>query len=146
MADDGVVASSSPVREEDDLDRPVTRREFNAFVGEMRTWIELERKKQEAERTEREAEKKEREAEKKEREAEKKDREAERAEKAAEKAKINARENADKEERDLMQQKWKEGKLLEYTLLFFRIHQGGADACFYQHSLQFVVGGHAKTE
>ena len=142
MADDGVVASSlSPVREEDDLDRPVTRREFNAFVGEMRTWIELERKKQAAERTEREAEKKER-------EAEKKEREAERAEKAAEKAKIDARENADKEERDLMQQKWKEGKLLQYTLLFFRIHQGGADddACFYQHSLQLVIGGHAKTE
>ncbi len=129
---DGAVAV--PAQEEDDLDRPVTRREFNVFVDEMRAWIAMERKRQEAERAEKASEIA----------MESKRQEAERAEKASEKAKIDAIEKDDKEERDLMQKKWQEGKLVDYTFLFFRIHQGSA--CFNQHHHGYLVGGHAKAE
>jgi hypothetical protein len=77
---------------EEDLDRPVTYRDFNALVQLFKE----ERAKSDADR---------------------KERDRERAKADAKKAEIE-------EERANMQKKWDEGKMLDFLLIFFKIHKG----------------------
>ena len=108
----------------EEQDRPVTYRDFNALVQlfkEERAKADEWRAKAEADKA---AEKKERDEEKAKAddwrakaEADRKERDEERAKAEAKKAKIE-KEHAD------MQKMWEERRMLEYTLIFFKINQG----------------------
>jgi hypothetical protein len=91
---------------EEDLDRPVTYRDFNALVQLFKE-----------ERAKSDADRKERDVERAKSDADRKERDGERAKADAEKAEIE-------EERADMQKKWDEGKMLDFLLIFFKIHKG----------------------
>ena len=92
----------------EEQDRPVTYRDFNALVQ----LIKEEKAKADEERAKAEADRKERDEER------------------AKKAKIEV-------ERADMQKMWEERRMLEYTLIFFKINQGS-------HSYKQLV--HVKAE
>jgi hypothetical protein len=108
---------TAPVEEEEDLDRPVTLREFR---NEFKMLIEKITADRLQDRKEREEEKAKEAA----------DRAAEKAQAETDRAAEKAQAEADRAaEREKVQRLWEEGKMVECVRLFFKMNQGNNYHC-----------------